>query len=166
MTRRVTLGTVGRPHGLAGDVHVRIDPDLSDTLVAGLGCHVGGRTLRVAAVRSHRGRRLVRFADVDDREAAAELRGLDLEVDRGDVVLGDGAVWADQLLGRDVVDAHGAPLGVVDRLLDGAAHDFLVVLRPGGGELLVPVVDEIVDLGDPVTVHGPPGLTDPDEAIE
>jgi 16S rRNA processing protein RimM len=157
---RAVLGTVGKPFGLAGDVYVWLDPDLGDTLVAGVRCQVGQHTLEVAQVRRHRGRPLVRFVGVNDRDAVLELRGLTLEVDRA-VVSDTDMVWADELLGRDVVDATGALVGVVDGVLDGAAHDFLVVARADGGELLIPVVEELVDLGEPVVVHGPPGLLDP-----
>jgi 16S rRNA processing protein RimM len=157
---RAVLGTVGKPFGLAGDVYVWLDPDLSDTLVAGVRCQVGQQTLEVAQVRRHRGRPLVRFVGVNDREAVLELRGLTLEVDRA-IVSDPDTVWADDLLGREVVDATGALVGVVDGVLDGAAHDFLVVARADGGELLIPVVEELVDLGEPVVVHGPPGLLDP-----
>jgi 16S rRNA processing protein RimM len=163
---RAVLGTVGKPFGLAGDVYVWLDPDLGETLVAGLSCEAGARTLEVAQVRRHRGRPLVRFVGVDDREAALELRGLTLEVDRSAVSTDDDTVWADDVLGREVVDATGALVGLVDGVLDGAAHDFLVVARADGGELLIPVVAELVDLADPVVVHGPPGLVDPDQAID
>jgi 16S rRNA processing protein RimM len=165
---RAVLGTIGKPFGLAGDVYVWLDPDLSDALVEGLRCDVGSQTLEVAQVRRHRGRPLVRFVDIDDRDAALELRGLPLEVDRA-ALASDAAtepVWADELLGREVVDADGTLVGVVEGVMDGAAHDFLVVARVDGGELLIPAVEELVDLTEPVVVHGPPGLVDPEQAIE
>lgn len=166
MLPRAVLGTVGKPFGLAGDVYIWLDPDLTDTLVAGLVCAAGPRTLEVAQVRHHRGRPVVRFVGVDDREAALALRGLRLDVDRAAVVSGEDTIWTDELLGREVVDASGALVGIVDGVLDGAAHDFLVVARADGGEVLIPAVTEIVDLADPVVVHGPPGLIDPEQAIE
>lgn len=166
MAQRAVLGTVGKPFGLAGDVYVWLDPDLGDNLVVGLVCDAGARTLEVAQVRQHRGRPLVRFVGVERREAALELRGLTLEVDRASVTPDDDAIWADDLLGRDVVDADGALVGVVDGVLDGTAHDFLVVARADGGEVLIPAVEELVDLADPVVVHGPPGLLDPAQAID
>lgn len=164
MAPRAVLGTVGKPFGLAGDVYVWLDPDLGDTVVAGLVCEAGGRTVEVAQVRRHRNRPVVRFVGVDDREAATELRGVTLEVDRADVVAHD-VIWADELLGREVHDADGATVGVVEGLLDGTAHDFIVVTRSDGEQVLIPAVDDLVDLGDPVVVHGPPGLIDPEQAI-
>lgn len=165
MPPRAVLGTVGKPFGLAGDVYVWLDPDLRDAVVPGLRCTAGSSELEVAAVRWHGGRPVIRFTGIGDREAAGALRGRALEVERA-AVAGAGAIWADEVLGREVVDTSGAVVGVVEGVLDGAAHDFLVVARPDGGELLIPVVDELVDLGEPVVVHGPPGLVDPAEALE
>ena len=165
MTQRAVLGSVGKPFGVAGDVYVWLDPDLGEHLQAGLVCEAAGRTLEVVGVRRHRGRPVVRFADVDGRDAALALRGLTLEVDRADVEPDDGGMWVDDLLGRDVVDRDGALVGVVEGAMHGTAHDFLVIARPDGGEVLIPVVDEVVDLSDPVVVHGPPGLLDPEAAI-
>ena len=166
MAQRAVLGTVGKPFGLAGDVYVWLDADLGDNLVAGIVCDAGPRALEVAQVRRHRGRPVVRFVGVDHRDAALELRGLTLEVDRDQIAPDEDAIWTEDLLGREVVDAGGALVGVVDGVLDGAAHDFLVVARADGGEVLIPAVEELVDLTDPVVVHGPPGLVDPAEAID
>lgn len=159
------LGTIGKPFGLAGDVYLWIDPDLRDALAPGLHCRIGARELEITAVRWHKGRPVVRIAGVDDRDAVAALRDAVVEVDRDDVAADD-MVWTDDVLGREVVDAAGALVGVVEGVLDGAAHDFLSVARPDGGELLIPVVDALVDLDDPVVVHGPPGLLDPSDAID
>jgi 16S rRNA processing protein RimM len=166
VAQRAVLGTVGKPFGLAGDVYVWLDADIGDNLVAGIVCDAGPRSLEVAQVRRHRGRPVVRFVGVDHRDAALKLRGLTLEVDRDQIAPDEDAIWTEDLLGREVVDAGGALVGVVDGVLDGAAHDFLVVARADGGEVLIPAVEELVDLSDPVVVHGPPGLVDPAEAID
>jgi 16S rRNA processing protein RimM len=109
---------------------------------------------------------VVRFVGVEGRDAALALRGVRLEVDPASIASDVDAIWADELLGREVVDAGGALVGVVDGVLDGAAHDYLVVARADGGELLIPAVEELVDLTDPVVIHGPPGLVDPEQATE
>jgi 16S rRNA processing protein RimM len=165
VTARATLGSVGKPFGLAGEVYVWLDADLQDVLTPGVRCVAAGRELEVAGVRWHKGRPVVRFAGVDDRDAVAELRGVELQVDRA-AITADDVLWTDDVLGREVVDAAGSVVGVVEAVLDGAAHDFLQLARPDGGELLIPVVDELVDLDDPIVVHGPPGLVDPAEATD
>lgn len=162
---RAVLATVGKPFGLAGDVYLWLDPDFADALTPGLRLTAGDRELEVAAVREHKGRPVVRFAGVDDRDAVGALRGVALEVDRA-TLAGDDLLWADDLLGREVVDASAGLVGVVEAVLDGPAHDFLSVARPDGGDVLIPVVDELVDIGETIVVHGPPGLIDPSNALE
>ncbi len=117
--------------------------------------------MTVVSSRVHAGRRLVRFDGIGNRDAAEALRGLVLSVPRDEVALDENAFWADALLGREVVDAAGGLIGVLESTLDGHAHDFLVVARPDGGEVLIPAVAELVDLtGERIVVQTIPGLLD------
>ena len=82
---QVTVGRIGRPHGIRGDVVVGVrtdEPELRfahgsrlDTDPADVG------PLTVAGSKWHSGELLVRFEGVGDRDAAAELRGTWLTVD-------------------------------------------------------------------------------------
>src|SRR5208282_1228970 len=82
---RVTVGRIGRPHGVRGDVVVGVrtdEPELRfakgsrlDTDPIGIG------PLTVAVTKWHSGELLIRFEGYDDRDAAAELRGTWLFVD-------------------------------------------------------------------------------------
>lgn len=165
----VVAGVVGKPFGVRGEVFVFPDPDIADRF--GVGDHYpimskGGADappgeLRVAASREHGGRRIVRFEGVEDRNAAEALRGIVLGVPRSRVWVAEDAVWTADLIGREVVDDDGALVGVVDGALDGTAHDYLVVVRPDGGELLIPAVIELLDVDvDPIVLHPIPGLID------
>lgn len=160
----VVAGAVGKPFGMHGEVYVFADPDLGVEFTPGALFSAGegswkGLVLRVASSRVHRARCLVRFDGVTDRDAAEALRGTVLLMPRSRVTLPDDALWTEELLGREVVDDGGALVGVVERALDGAAHDYLVVARPGGGELLIPAVAELVDVDvDPIVLHAIPGL--------
>jgi 16S rRNA processing protein RimM len=158
----VVVGAVGKPFGVRGEVYVHPDPDLAHDFPPGT-VHVlpGGRRLVVAGSRVHGNRRLVTFESVDDREAAESLRGAVLTLPRDAVELDDEAVWASDLVGREVRDPEGGLLGVVEGFLDGPAHDYLVIARPDAGEALVPLVEALVDLGgEAVVVRTIPGLLD------
>jgi 16S rRNA processing protein RimM len=163
----VVVGVVGKPFGLAGDVYVRPDPDLDDGFPEGRSYRTSGTgapsTLTVAVSRLHSGRRVVRFDDVNDREGAAALRGVTLAVPRDEVTIDADAFWASDLVGRDVVDDAGDLVGVVEQVVDGPAHDYLVLARPDGGEVSIPAVDALLDIGaDRIVVHAIPGLLGPD----
>ena len=161
------IGVVGKPFGVRGEVHLQLDPDLEVDLDEGTVVQDdGGRELVVASARWHGTRLLVAFEGVADRDAAERLRGVRLLLPREQIPLAEGARWVDELLGAEVVDAAGEAVGVLERVEDGAAHDLLVIARPDGGEVLVPAVDELVDLsGQRIVVQPLPGLLDPDEAL-
>jgi 16S rRNA processing protein RimM len=156
----VIVGVVGKPFGVRGQVYVRPDPDLAHDFAPGTAYVLeDGRRLVVAATHQHGNRRLLAFEGVADREAAEGLRGAVLRVPREDVALEDEALWAGDLLGREVRDRDGVVLGLVEGFADGPAHDYLVIARPDGGEVLVPLVEELVELGaDVVVVSAIPGL--------
>lgn len=159
----VTVGVVGKPHGLRGEVTVRADPDLAEEFPPGAVYLVaGGETrLTVATSRLHGNRRLVRFEGVDDRDAAEALRGAELARPRSEITLEQDAFWVDELVGRPVTDRDGRALGTVTDVTDGQAHDYLVVTGPRGHEALIPVVADLVDVTDEtVVVDAIPGLLD------
>ena len=158
----IVVGVVGKPFGVSGEVYVRPDPDLEHDFAPGTAYELSdGSRLTVDASRVHGNRQLVLFEGVSDRGGAEALRGTQLCLPRDEVGLDEDAIWAADLVGREVQDSAGAVLGVVEGFLDGPAHDYLVVARPDGGEVLVPMVEELVDLDGPaVMVRTIPGLLD------
>jgi 16S rRNA processing protein RimM len=131
-TRFVTVGRVGRPHGLDGSFVVERP---SERLARGTIVWVDGAKAEiVGAKRVGGGRLAIRL----DREVE---RGALLEVPRADLPpLEDGSYYAFQLVGLDVVEQGGRMLGRVLEVQPYPAHD---VLELEGG-LLLPLVDECV----------------------
>src|SRR6185437_8517579 len=82
---QVTVGRIGRPHGVRGDVVVGVrtdEPELRFAKGSRLGTDpVALGPLTVAATKWHSGELLVRFEGIGDRDAAADLRGTWLLVD-------------------------------------------------------------------------------------
>lgn len=163
----VVVGRVGKPFGTNGAVYVFADPDLGESIARDQVLHAEDHgPLTVASAKQHSDRLVVSFVGVSSRHAAEELRGTVLTTPRDTIELEEGMIWIADLQGRQVVDADGGLVGVVETVRDGHAHDYLVVARPDGGQALLPMVPEIVDYsGDPVIVTPPPGLLNPDEAL-
>ena len=165
-TQRV-IGRIGRPHGLRGEVTVRVRTDFPEQrFTAGAQLHgETGRVLTVETVRPHSEGLLVRFAGVADRDVAAELCGLLLTVDTTALPdLDDPDEFYDhQLEGLAAVRSDGAALGTVREVLHAPASD-LLVMETEHGEALVPFVRAIVlevDLvGGRVVLDPPDGLLD------
>jgi 16S rRNA processing protein RimM len=125
------------------------------------------RTLQVRSVRIHQGRPLIAFEGIDDATAAHVLAGATLAIDRGDVALGDGEYFDADLIGCELVDATGTPLGAVVAVEHYPAQDMLLV---GPRRAMVPLVRAFVRAVDvarrQIVVELPPGLLDPAQADE
>ncbi len=76
-----------------------------------------------------------RLSGVGSREAADALRGVRLFADRGKLPpLNEGEFYHADLVGLDVVDTGGAPLGTVRAVLNHGAGDLLEIAPAGGGQ--------------------------------
>jgi 16S rRNA processing protein RimM len=144
VVEQVIVGTVGRPQGVRGEVTVRPRTDAVDQrFAAGARVFADGRELEVARHTFAQGRLVVAFTGVADRDAAEELRGLDLWADAGATVLDDDEFHDTDLIGLAVVDPSGNPLGEVVAVEHPPAQDLLVV-RTAAGDRLVPFVASFV----------------------
>ncbi len=118
----------------------------------------------------HSIRRVVRFEGIADRDGAEALLGRASPSTGTTSSLTPTPSGTTSCSAREVVDDAGSLVGVLEATLDGAAHDYLVVARPDGGEVLVPAVAELVDVtADRIVVRALPGLLDdaePERAVE
>ena len=190
---QIAVGQVVRAHGIRGEVLVAVRTDEPGARFAPgsvLPTEPPERgPLTVAAARWHSGRLIVAFEGVGDRTAAESLRGTLLILDSAQITsLSDPDEFYDhELIGLGVVTAVGDPVGVVADVLHHG-QDLLVVRREGApgqvapghvtpgsrgrgaAEALVPFVSAIVTDVDVaagrLVIDPPPGLLDPDEAIE
>ncbi len=192
---QIAVGQIVRAHGIRGEVIVAVRTDEPDVRFAPgsvLGAEPPDRgPLTVAAARWHSGRLIVAFAGIGDRTAAEGLRGTLLILDSAQIppVTDPDEFYDHELIGLGVVTAAGERVGVVADVLHHG-QDLLVIRRDGApgapgraavrgpagpagppaGEALVPFVGAIVTDVDVaagrLVIDPPPGLLDPDEAIE
>lgn len=138
---------------------VELWSDRAERLAPGSSLEVGdaphgykGGPLVVEASRLHQGRHLVSFAGVFDRSGAEGLRGVVL---RAPPMVVEGALWAHELVGCEVVTAGGRRLGTVTALEANPASDLLVL---DGGDLVPLRFVTGIDPGVQVVVDVPEGL--------
>lgn len=141
MTRPVTLGRVGAPHGVGGWFRVRSAARPPESILEFDTWLIGGadgwRAYRLLDGRARANGIVARLDGVADRDAAAALRHATIAVPRT-ALPEPGAgewYWAD-LVGLAVETVDGTPLGRVDGLLETGANDVLVVR--GERERLIP----------------------------
>jgi 16S rRNA processing protein RimM len=163
---QVTVGRIGRPHGVRGDVVVGVrtdEPELRFARGSRLDTDpVGVGPLTVAGHRWHSGDLLVRFEEISDRTAAAELGGTWLLVDSAVLgALDDPDEFRDgDLVGLSVRTVDGTAVGTVADVLHHG-QDILVIDPVGARaeQILIPFVKAIVpevDIAGGVLVIDPP----------
>ena len=150
------VGRVTKPHGLRGEVFVKLTTNRTERLAAGSVLRTAdGSELKVERSGPHQKGWIVAFAGVSGREGAEALRDtvlLAAPVEDRD------ALWVHELIGAQVVDAEGHPVGEVEAVEANPASD-LLVLASGA---LVPLRFVTSFSDGRVVIDPPPGLLDLD----
>jgi 16S rRNA processing protein RimM len=167
---RLTVGRIGKPQGIRGEVTVEVRTDAPEVRFAAGSVLMTDPAergpLTVESMRDQNGRLVVAFEGVPDRNAAEELRNTMLLVDASDLPPSDDPdeFHDTQLMGLSAQLVDGTALGAVTDVLHLPHGDVLVVRREEGSEVLVPFVRAIVpevDLaGGRLVVDPPEGLLD------
>jgi len=148
MHDKISLGRVGRPHGLSGAFFLWPYAEDLDrfTRLKQVVLTRGDKLLEatVQSVRLANGHAIVQTDQLTTPEDVRPWTGADLEVDAGErIQLPPGRYFHDQIIGLKVVTTSGEQVGVVESIMDGPAND-VYVCRDGLKEHLIPAVDSIV----------------------
>jgi len=149
----VVVGRIGAPHGVRGWVRINsfTEPpgNLREYRPWLIETASGWSSRHPAEIKPHKQGFVARFAEVDDRDAAAALSGKHVAIERAQLprLTQDEFYWRD-LEGLAVWN-RGVEIGVVDHLIDTGANPVLVVHSDGpgdgtAGQTLIPFVDQFV----------------------
>ena len=149
--RWVALAEIARPHGVRGEVRVKMynsDSELLPTLPAVLVRKADGaeQNIRLQSVRgADAGYVLAKLEGVDDRDAAETLRGAQLCV-RRDVFppLDEGEFYVCDVVGARLYGPDGE-LGIVEDLASYPTADVLVGRLSGGTRCEIPLIDDYIE---------------------
>jgi 16S rRNA processing protein RimM len=145
------MGRVAAPYGVKGWIKVKVFSDEVDALLVHptwwIGRDQDWTAFTVAEGQAHGATVVARLEGVDVREAAADLKGLEIAVPRERLpAAADGEFYWTDLEGMEVLNREGRLLGRVETLFSNGAQSVLVVRTDaGGGELLIPFVAAYVD---------------------
>jgi 16S rRNA processing protein RimM len=133
-TEFVSVGRVGKPHGLDGSFFVENASEDPERFAPGATLFVDGEPVTVAASKRSGGRPVIRLERTVPRGAELTLPRKHLPPTQ------PGEFYAFQLVGLEVEDEHGGALGRVAEVAPGVAND---VLELDSG-LALPLVEDCV----------------------
>jgi 16S rRNA processing protein RimM len=149
----LVVGFLRRPHGLTGEIIMDLHTDSPNRLAAGKRLFVGEKHQPITLVssREHAKGLLVKVKGFNTPEEVGQFRNQWVYVKTLDEpALPEGRYYPHQLIGLQVVDESGNPLGELTEILVTGANDVYVVKDASGHELLLPAIPPVildVDLG-------------------
>ena len=150
----VAMGYIKGAFGVKGWVKVQPSTEYTDSLLDYDVWHLakGQDSFDAEVIQGHvaGGELQVKFAHINDRDAAALLRGYTVYILRDDFAqTEDNEFYWTDLVGMAVQNRDNIILGEVVKLLETGAHDVLVI-RGNYGEKLIPFVTHYIDQVDEV----------------
>ena len=145
------VGRITKPHGLRGEVVVKLLSDRAGRLDPGAVLSTERGDLVVRSARPHQDRWIVAFEGRSTREHADELRGAVL---RAEPVDDPDELWVHQLVGATVVTTAGEAVGRCTGVIANPAADLIEL----DGGALVPVVFVVEHSPERVVIDPPDGL--------
>lgn len=146
----VKIGKLGRAHGLHGEIKARIEDHLLDDALKAdsLLVEISGQQIPyfVEAWRSNG--TIIKFEDVEDKEAATLLQHKDIYMAAGlvseDTPPADNGTPYDHLLGWIITDISEGTIGKILGIVDLPQH-YLAEVEYEGKVVILPLHDDLID---------------------
>ena len=145
---KVLRGKVGSPVGIKGEFRVNLYSQDSGNLKEGKVLLLERAEKSVSGaiekVRYQKDKPVVRLKGIEDRNAAEDIRGMDISIYAKDMEeLPEGEHYVRDLIGCRVVDIAqgGAEIGVLRDVIQNTAQSVLDVSTADGKQVLIPAVD-------------------------
>lgn len=163
----LVIGYLRRSHGIHGEIIMDLHTDFPERIKAGRKIFIGEnhQPHTLGGVREHGNGALIKLRGIETPEEVGRFRNQWVYVKAADVPpLPEGRHYKYELIGLDVVDEQGNPLGKLNEILETGANDVYVVKNESGKEILLPAIPPVildVDMGQRVMkVHLLDGLVD------
>ncbi|WP_425403387.1 ribosome maturation factor RimM [Hwanghaeella sp.] len=150
----VLVGVVTAPHGVRGLVKVKSFTEEPSDLVAygALSDQAGRKTFQLEIVGEAKGQLIARVDGIADRNAAEDLKGQRLFINRSALPeTEEDEFYHADLIGLRTVLADGNPHGRIKAVYDFGAGDLLEVSLDSGGTTYLPFTREVVPVVDIVS---------------
>lgn len=169
LKKYLEIGRIVGTHGVRGEMRVECWANSPDFLRKFKRLYLdNGETELSVSCRPHKNIALMTVKGVSSIEEADKLRGRILYIDRGDVRLGEGEHFVQDIIGLTVTDAdNGAVYGEIKDVLKTGSNDVYEMKAPDGRLFYIPVIPDIVDRLDfeagAAYIHPMKGLFDDED---
>ncbi|HZH98741.1 MAG TPA: ribosome maturation factor RimM [Fimbriimonadaceae bacterium] len=140
MSEFMRVGRIVGSFGIKGQVKVEPLTDFPERMSPGARIRLDNDWIEIQKASWHKNQLILTIEGVPDRTAADGLKWKYLEAPAGErPELDEDEYYTVDLINVEVFTAEGEGLGPVDDVIEGPAHDILVV-----GEIMIPAVKEFV----------------------
>lgn len=145
---KLAIGVVDRPHGIKGEMQVRLSTDYPEHFTKAKRLFLGDEPTarRVLGIRFHMEKALIRLDGITTPEQVRALSGTPVRIFASEAKpLAEGEYFYFQLIGSKVVTESGESLGTLTDILETGANDVYVVSPPEGKEtILLPNIPSVI----------------------
>ena len=142
------IGTIGAPFGVKGQVKLNAVMTRPEHLRRVRRVFIGEAhsPIELRRAAQHKpGVIILTLGGIGDRDAAQALGGAEVFIREADAApLDEDEYFLHDLPGLQVETTGGEHIGTVQEVLETGANDVLVVARPEGGEVLIPMIRDVV----------------------
>ncbi|MDA8211105.1 MAG: ribosome maturation factor RimM [Clostridia bacterium] len=165
--RLINIGKIVNTHGIKGELRVVPLTDFPERFfkMKQVLVNNGGKlqTYRIQNVREYKNLLIIKFAEIDDMNAALLLKNAFLQVTGAELTkLPEHTYYIFQLEGLEVFTVDGGSLGKLHEVITTGANDVWAVRDEAGREILVPAIKQVIKSVDldagKVIVDLPEGL--------
>ncbi|MBN2983574.1 ribosome maturation factor RimM [Cohnella algarum] len=152
--RLLNVGKIVNTHGIRGELKVWPQTDFPDVRFRNgsrlLLCPpeaAAGESIEVEVQSAREQKKLfvLKLRGYDHINLVEKYKGWELKVSNEDrVELEEGEYYLRDIIGAEAVTEDGEKLGFISDVLSPGANDVWVVKRPKGGDLLLPVIDDVI----------------------
>jgi len=143
----LTIGKIRRPHGLNGEVIMEMTTDFPEKIKAGMRIFVGKgkKEYILSSIRPTDKLFLVSIEGFSDCDTVSIFRNQWVFVESSTLgPLPEGRFYQYEVVGMYVFDETGNPVGSVKEILVTGANDVYVISTPGGADLLLPAIKQVI----------------------
>ena len=145
---KLSIGVIDRPHGVNGEMQVRLTTDYPEHFTKAKRLFLGDEpsARRVLGIRFHKEKALIRLEGFTTPEQVRAVAGTPVRIYASEAKpLEEGEYFYFQLIGSTVVTEAGETLGTLTDILETGANEVYVVSPPDGKEsILLPNIPSVI----------------------